>query len=260
MLSAISTLGLCVLSLVFVGGLLTELPGLGISETKLPVINLDKVFTPDFDGFKCVLGEQVYYTTPSTLGEPMQPIGKIVGINSTHYKVADLFSKKIKTVPFCFVTPTNLNKPVLAMSMREVYNTLRDKMREHGVLGRYRLGLSLSVRYGGMCYYHPKFITISALYAMKATKADIIDTILHEIAHALTPGHGHDMQWRRAAWQIGCSGERCHSTKIRAHNWEGYCNCPGKVFTKVRLTERTKMFSYCTSCGETIEWERSNSF
>ena len=225
------------------------------------MVNLDKIFTPDFDGFKCVLGEQVNYTTPSTLGDPMHPIGKIVGINQTHYKVADIFTKKIKTVPFCFVTPTNLNKPVLAMSMREVYDTLREKMREHGVLGKYKAGLSLSAYNGGYCQYRPfKIITISALYAMKATKADIIDVILHEIAHALTPGSGHGWEWRKAAWSIGCSGQRCHDVKIRSHNWEGYCNCPGRVYTKIRLTQRAKLFSYCRKCGATVEWERSNSF
>ena len=40
----------------------------------------------------------------------------------------------------------------------------------------------------------------------------VIDTLLHEIAHALVGHkHGHDAVWRRKALQIGCNGKRCYS-------------------------------------------------
>lgn len=42
------------------------------------------------------------------------------------------------------------------------------------------------------------------------------DTILHEIAHALTPGHNHDAVWQTKAVEIGCDGKRCYGFDVRA--------------------------------------------
>ncbi len=37
-------------------------------------------------------------------------------------------------------------------------------------------------------------------------------TILHEVAHALTEGHGHDIVWKRKLLEIGGDGKRCYSS------------------------------------------------
>ena len=37
-------------------------------------------------------------------------------------------------------------------------------------------------------------------------------TILHEVAHALTEGHGHDRVWRDTLLRIGGDGKRCYSS------------------------------------------------
>tara|TARA_R100000152_G_C6741643_1_gene165439 strand:- start:429 stop:917 length:489 start_codon:yes stop_codon:yes gene_type:complete len=41
-------------------------------------------------------------------------------------------------------------------------------------------------------------------------ESEFRNTVLHEIAHVLTPGHGHDATWQRVALEIGCNGERYH--------------------------------------------------
>jgi hypothetical protein len=39
---------------------------------------------------------------------------------------------------------------------------------------------------------------------------EIVDTILHEIAHALVgPRHGHDTVWKAKCTDIGARPERC---------------------------------------------------
>ena len=44
--------------------------------------------------------------------------------------------------------------------------------------------------------------------------AEIQNTILHEIAHALAPGHGHGRLWQMFSVAIGSSPERCYGDNV----------------------------------------------
>lgn len=59
----------------------------------------------------------------------------------------------------------------------------------------------------GLCDYNKKTIILSNKYCYRLPAREVQDTILHEIAHALTPGHGHNRVWKRKALEIGCSGK-----------------------------------------------------
>jgi predicted SprT family Zn-dependent metalloprotease len=75
----------------------------------------------------------------------------------------------------------------------------------------------------GCCKYSVKKITLSKQLCEKnLDKLDtqIVDTILHEIAHALcyhvygsNNGRGHNRFWRDIAIQIGCCGETYYCSK-----------------------------------------------
>src|SRR5882724_12662180 len=60
------------------------------------------------------------------------------------------------------------------------------------------------VSYLGMCLYNDKCIVLNAHHIDLHSEPDIINTIRHEIAHALTPGHNHDMIWEDKARALGC--------------------------------------------------------
>lgn len=64
----------------------------------------------------------------------------------------------------------------------------------------------------------------------------ILKTILHEIAHALTEGHGHDNVWRAKLLEIGGDGKRCYD----------------RTDTNVLETQRSsKLYKLvCQDCGE----------
>jgi predicted SprT family Zn-dependent metalloprotease len=84
---------------------------------------------------------------------------------------------------------------------------------------------------GGECRYAQKEIGISAHLFAIWTFEQCRDTILHEVAHALTPGHGHDKVWKAKHAEIGGNAKRCWSPKERNHfprqkrarNWIGTC-------------------------------------
>jgi SNF2 family DNA or RNA helicase len=59
-------------------------------------------------------------------------------------------------------------------------------------------------------------ISIDNVHAETASEDEIIETILHEIAHAITPGAGHRPIWSKCAKSIGSTGEQfawCNGTK-----------------------------------------------
>lgn len=60
----------------------------------------------------------------------------------------------------------------------------------------------------GQCDYKLKQIALSSILTQHRTEHGVTQTLLHEVAHALTPGHGHDAVWRRVARQLGVERPR----------------------------------------------------
>ncbi|MBF0279422.1 MAG: SprT-like domain-containing protein [SAR324 cluster bacterium] len=97
-------------------------------------------------------------------------------------------------------------------------------MQKHGLTEQgWRFQFDHAKRRAGQCRYDTKTISVSKYFAEKAPAAEIIDTILHEIAHALTPKRGHDRVWQQVALSIGCNGKRCHSLKFAESKYIQQC-------------------------------------
>lgn len=60
----------------------------------------------------------------------------------------------------------------------------------------------------GLCSYKDSTIQLSDKWASVLSEVELRDTILHEIAHAMTPGDGHGTKWRMACVQIGANPKR----------------------------------------------------
>src|SRR6188474_344117 len=68
-----------------------------------------------------------------------------------------------------------------------------------------RLTTDLTKPFLGLCSYKDKCIILNAHHIDTHPEPDVIDTILHEIAHALTPGEQHGIVWQNKAREVGCS-------------------------------------------------------
>lgn len=105
----------------------------------------------------------------------------------------------------------------------------------------------------GQCRYGTQTISLSKPLVLLNSEQRVLNTILHEIAHALVgPGHGHDYVWRRQAKAIGCDGQRCFSPKTvetPPHAWIGTCPSCGATLGRHRLTDKAKRVT-CSPCGK----------
>jgi hypothetical protein len=108
--------------------------------------------------------------------------------------------------------------------------------------------------------YKDKTIMLNGHHIDIHPHAEVICTILHEVAHALTPGHSHDSIWAAKAHEIGCDNtEVCSRLNLPAHVIDAIRSSHSvevivtetEVVQKVRSVEHkvTRLQDKCPECG-----------
>lgn len=89
------------------------------------------------------------------------------------------------------------------------------KLAEHGLRALGWTGrIDSAVRRFGVCNYRERTISLSRHLAAINSDEETLDTILHEIAHALAgPDCGHDERWRSVASRIGANPDGIHDAE-----------------------------------------------
>jgi predicted SprT family Zn-dependent metalloprotease len=85
----------------------------------------------------------------------------------------------------------------------------RTLMDQHGLRG-WTFGFDRAARRFGACFWRRKHISLSWKLTRLNSEAEVRDTILHEIAHAMTPNDGHGEKWKATCVAIGAKPERCY--------------------------------------------------
>jgi predicted SprT family Zn-dependent metalloprotease len=121
-------------------------------------------------------------------------------------------------------------------------------LARHGLVG-WTFAFNGAKRRGGACHFARRRITMAAGFATTADEAEIEDTLLHEIAHALVGRrHHHDAVWQAKARQIGCTAQRCHSVTFSEHPL--VARCVNGCFAIGRHRSRRNM--RCRRCGGAV--------
>lgn len=100
---------------------------------------------------------------------------------------------------------------------RNQYTRLcRDELDKHGLTDwSVRLSGNVDSRFLGLCSHKDKCIILNPHHLDINPEPAVINTILHEVAHALTPGHGHDEIWADKARAVGCTNTNaCSGSSI----------------------------------------------
>lgn len=100
----------------------------------------------------------------------------------------------------------------------------------------------------GCCNYRDRVISLSRLLTERNELAEVQETLLHEIAHALVgAGAGHGPVWKRKAVEIGCSGARCHSADMPQGQWQASCSGCGRTYYRHRQPKRNYSCGQCSN-------------
>lgn len=147
------------------------------------------------------------------------------------------------------------------MTIHDVPHIAAHLLAQHGLasLG-WRFGWDNARRRAGCCRYRQKLVSLSRHYvALNVVERpdDVVDTILHEIAHALTFNrHGgavdaHGAEWKAEAARIGARPERCYDSSVIAMppgRWQATCGLCKRTFRRHRPLP-AGMWNYCRACG-----------
>lgn len=114
------------------------------------------------------------------------------------------------------------------MTLENVEKRSRALMIEHG-LTDWDFHYDKATRRLGATWINLKRISISRKFAQTNTWPEIKETMLHEIAHALT-GEGHTKKWKQAYADIGGDTRRTYENLKRVGMITGTCpKCKGKT-------------------------------
>lgn len=105
----------------------------------------------------------------------------------------------------------------------------------------------------GQCNYTRRVISLSKHWALVRSLDETRITIIHEIAHARTPGHKHDSVWIAEARSLGIEGKRCSDTDAELPaKYEAVCDSCGRTSRRHKLSHSMRQgLLACSSCCKT---------
>lgn len=130
------------------------------------------------------------------------------------------------------------------MEIPEAYDLGVRYMNEHN-LRDWKFEVNNTASFYGLCKYNKKTIYLSSYTIFFTTHEEVVNTIKHEISHALVgPHHNHDWVWRRKFIELGGDGKRCGRV-MSIKKYEVKCDWCGR---KYRSANRKKKYGEC-ECG-----------
>lgn len=130
----------------------------------------------------------------------------------------------------------------------------RELLDRHG-LHDWTVAMDNGRRRAGVCRYGRKQISFSRHLMWQRDWDDTQNTITHEVAHALCPGHHHDWVWQAKHRELGGDGKRCFEHDDEDAPWIGTC-AHGRQFPRYRAPKPGTYQCGCPQGRSAVEWTR----
>jgi predicted SprT family Zn-dependent metalloprotease len=151
------------------------------------------------------------------------------------------------------------------VDIMEARTLARQLMNQYG-LQRWTFRIDNCRSRFGHCSWRHNRISLSGPLTYLNDLDKVRDTILHEIAHALTPYAYHNQTWRIKAQQIGANPTACYDTanvKTPTAPWHAICPKCHKDIKRYRMSRRLLTERYYCKCitlpaeeNMYLKWER----
>lgn len=133
------------------------------------------------------------------------------------------------------------------MRLDEAERLARRLMAKHGLV-EWSFAFDRAKRRFGCCHHTTKTLSLSRHLTLLNGEEAVRDTILHEIAHALTPGAHHGPAWRAKCRELGAKPERCYEAgEVRQPAARYQLVCPG-CEARYPRHRRTRGVFVCRVC------------
>ncbi len=137
----------------------------------------------------------------------------------------------------------------MMMKLAEAQKLALALMKTHG-LADWHFSFDRAKRRFGSCQYQRKLITLSRYLTLLNPEAQVRETILHEIAHALVPKAGHGKKWQEKCLELGIRPERCYSSsEVNQPDAPYQLVCPYCQMRIPRYRKPRRIFA-CKRCCE----------
>ncbi len=185
---------------------------------------------------------------PVTFGQRKIRSGRIIRLNRATATVECGDTGARYLVPFERLEPAGDPSTEMEVKLESIV-LLADRLLQQHQLADWHFEFDHSTRRAGRCHYRTKTISLSSDLARNAAEADIRETLLHEIAHALVGRkHHHDAIWKARAREIGASGERCHRLQFSTPRYA--ITCENQCWTHTAQRRNPRLI--CRKCGGKI--------
>ena len=110
------------------------------------------------------------------------------------------------------------------MNSSAIFDLAVTTLAQYGLLEKgWKVAWDNGKRRAGACHHGTCTISLSRHILPLASDEEIRETILHEVAHALTPGHSHDGIWRAKLIEMGGTGARTHKMETPKGRYDVVC-------------------------------------
>lgn len=149
------------------------------------------------------------------------------------------------------------------MTNSEALRIMNEKLVVYGLREKgWNAELSNTKRALGECRYCTKTVRVSRHHIECSSADSVIDTILHEIAHAIDFENrgrsGHDAEWRRVAVMVGATprANKAHAYNIKKPVYKYDVVCPkcGKLGSRNR---KSRGIYRCKKCISVVEFKQN---